>query len=151
EPFVYLMTEGEEPVGAIFQSDEAGSGPIVYLATDDIDATIAKVRDAGRRERRDVRKVPRRGRLRLRDAADPPDRLVRPLQGHRRQRVLALPGRPERARRPRLEQTSRIEQGELGRRSPEDRPCHELAAEEAEHVAVAGVATGDPCSVAVGH
>ena len=26
EPFVYLMTEGEQPVGAIFQSDEAGSG-----------------------------------------------------------------------------------------------------------------------------
>jgi predicted enzyme related to lactoylglutathione lyase len=47
EPFVYLMTEGEEPVGAIFQSDTAGSGPIVYMATDDIDATIAKVRDAG--------------------------------------------------------------------------------------------------------
>ena len=47
EPFVYLMTEGEQPVGAIFQSDEAGSGLIVYMATDDIDATIAKVRDAG--------------------------------------------------------------------------------------------------------
>jgi predicted enzyme related to lactoylglutathione lyase len=47
EPFVYLMTEGEQPVGAIFQSDEAGSGPIVYMATDDIDATITKVRDAG--------------------------------------------------------------------------------------------------------
>jgi predicted enzyme related to lactoylglutathione lyase len=42
------MTEGEQPVGAIFQSDdEAGKGPIVYMATDDIDATIAKVRDAG--------------------------------------------------------------------------------------------------------
>src|SRR4030095_2060248 len=47
EPFVYLMTEGEQPVGAIFQSDEAGSGPIVYMATDDIDATITKVRAAG--------------------------------------------------------------------------------------------------------
>jgi uncharacterized protein len=48
EPFVYLMTEGEEPVGAIYQSDElAGSGPIVYMDTDDIDATMAKVRDAG--------------------------------------------------------------------------------------------------------
>ena len=46
-PFVYPMTEGEEPVGAIFQSDEAGSGPIVYMATDDIDATLAKVREAG--------------------------------------------------------------------------------------------------------
>jgi predicted enzyme related to lactoylglutathione lyase len=47
EPFVYLMTEGEEPVGAIFQSGEAGSGPIVYMATDDIDATLAKVREQG--------------------------------------------------------------------------------------------------------
>jgi predicted enzyme related to lactoylglutathione lyase len=47
EPFAYLMTEGEEPVGAIYQADEAGTGPIVYMATDDIDATIAKVRDAG--------------------------------------------------------------------------------------------------------
>src|SRR6478736_6807996 len=47
EPFVYAMTEGEEPVGAIFQSDEAGTGPIVYMATDDIDATLAKVGGAG--------------------------------------------------------------------------------------------------------
>ncbi len=47
EPFVYLMTEDEEPVGAIFQSDEAGSGPIVYMATDDIDATLAKVVECG--------------------------------------------------------------------------------------------------------
>jgi hypothetical protein len=48
EPFVYLMTEGEEPVGAIYKDDDqAGQGPIVYMATDDIDATLAKVRDAG--------------------------------------------------------------------------------------------------------
>ena len=51
EPFVYLMTEGEEPVGAIYKADrvgeQAGSGPIVYMATDDIDATIAKVRENG--------------------------------------------------------------------------------------------------------
>jgi len=46
-PFPYLMTQGEEPVGAIFQSDEAGTGPIVYMATDDIDATLAKVGGAG--------------------------------------------------------------------------------------------------------
>jgi predicted enzyme related to lactoylglutathione lyase len=47
EPFVYLMTEGEQPVGAIFQSDEAGSGPIVYMDTSDIDASLAKVGEAG--------------------------------------------------------------------------------------------------------
>ena len=46
-PFEYLMTQGEEPVGAIFKSDEAGSGPVVYMATDDIDATLAKVRENG--------------------------------------------------------------------------------------------------------
>jgi predicted enzyme related to lactoylglutathione lyase len=46
-PFRYPMTEGEEPVGAIFESEEPGSGPIVYMATDDIDATLAKVREQG--------------------------------------------------------------------------------------------------------
>jgi|SRR6185312_16628947 len=48
EPFVYLMTEGEEPVGAIYQDeDNPGSGPVVYMATDDIDATLAKVGEHG--------------------------------------------------------------------------------------------------------
>ena len=47
EPFAYYMTEGEQPVGAIFESDEAGTGPIVYMDTSDIDATLAKVSEAG--------------------------------------------------------------------------------------------------------
>jgi predicted enzyme related to lactoylglutathione lyase len=49
-PFEYLMTQGEEPVGAIYKSDgdpAPGSGPIVYMSTDDIDATLAKVTEAG--------------------------------------------------------------------------------------------------------
>jgi uncharacterized protein len=46
-PFEYDMTEGEEPVGAIFPSEEAGTGPIVYFNTDDIDATLAKIRELG--------------------------------------------------------------------------------------------------------
>src|SRR5581483_4049131 len=49
-PFKYLMTEGEEPVGAIYRSDgdpAAGSGPIVYMATDDIDATLTKIGEQG--------------------------------------------------------------------------------------------------------
>jgi predicted enzyme related to lactoylglutathione lyase len=46
-PFEYLMTQGEEPVGAIFKSDEAGGGPIVYFNTDGIDATLAKIRELG--------------------------------------------------------------------------------------------------------
>jgi predicted enzyme related to lactoylglutathione lyase len=47
-PFEYSMTQGEEPVGAIFKSDQTGGGgPVVYFATDDIDATLAKIREAG--------------------------------------------------------------------------------------------------------
>jgi hypothetical protein len=46
-PFEYLMTRGEEPVGAIFQSEDAGSGPVVYFAVDDIEASLAKVRELG--------------------------------------------------------------------------------------------------------
>ena len=46
-PFEYLMTQNEEPVGAIFQSEDAGSGPIVYFDTGDIDATLESVREHG--------------------------------------------------------------------------------------------------------
>jgi predicted enzyme related to lactoylglutathione lyase len=46
-PFEYLMTQGEEPVGAIYQSQEGERGPVVYMATDDIDATLAKIAGAG--------------------------------------------------------------------------------------------------------
>ena len=47
-PFTYLMTQGEEPVGAIFPAeDDAGTGPVVYFATDDMDATLAKIREHG--------------------------------------------------------------------------------------------------------
>jgi predicted enzyme related to lactoylglutathione lyase len=46
-PFEYFMTQGEEPTGAIYKGDDAGSGPVVYFATDDIDATLAKIREAG--------------------------------------------------------------------------------------------------------
>jgi uncharacterized protein len=46
-PFEYLMTQGEEPVGAIYQADDAGSGPVVYFATDNIDASLAKIRELG--------------------------------------------------------------------------------------------------------
>jgi uncharacterized protein len=46
-PFTYLMTKGEEPVGAIYPSQEGECGPVVYMPTDDIDATVAKIRGAG--------------------------------------------------------------------------------------------------------
>jgi predicted enzyme related to lactoylglutathione lyase len=40
----YYMVEG----GAVYASEElAGTGPIVYYDTDDVDATIAKVREHG--------------------------------------------------------------------------------------------------------
>ena len=84
-PFPYLMTQGEEPVGAIYPSQEGERGPVVYMATTDIDATLAKIARGRRRGRR--------------EEADPADRLVRALQGHRGQLVLALPGRRERPRR----------------------------------------------------
>jgi uncharacterized protein len=47
EPFPYLMTQGDEPVGAIYPAQQGERGPIVYMATDDIDATLAKVADSG--------------------------------------------------------------------------------------------------------
>ena len=46
-PFVYLMTKGEEPVGAIHPAQDAERGPVVYMATDDIDASLAKIGELG--------------------------------------------------------------------------------------------------------
>jgi len=48
EGFDYRMFQVEEGVGgAIMPSDKAGSGLIVYMDTDDIGASIAKVRELG--------------------------------------------------------------------------------------------------------
>ena len=44
----YHMLEGNEPGGAIYpDTDGAGSGPIVYFGTSDIDASIARARELG--------------------------------------------------------------------------------------------------------
>jgi uncharacterized protein len=44
----YRMTRLDDQSGAaVYPSEEAGSGPLVYIDTDDIDASIAKVRDNG--------------------------------------------------------------------------------------------------------
>ena len=92
----------------------------------------------------------RRSRRSARPAAPPTrssrsrDRLVRALPGHRGQLVLALPERRDVPGEFLEQEPRRIEQGELGRLAPEHRLRGELAAEEAEHVAVAGVAAGDP-------
>ena len=46
--FDYRMFQtGETQGGPIYPGDNAGSGPIVYFDTDDIDASIAKVRELG--------------------------------------------------------------------------------------------------------
>jgi predicted enzyme related to lactoylglutathione lyase len=48
EGFDYRMFQtGENEGGAIMHSDNAGSGLIVYLDTNDVDASIAKVRELG--------------------------------------------------------------------------------------------------------
>jgi len=44
----YRMTQLDDQSGAaVYPSEEAGSGPLVYIDTDGIDASIAKVRDNG--------------------------------------------------------------------------------------------------------
>jgi len=42
----YLMFQGE-PGGAVYSSEQGGSGPIVYFETDDIDRDVARVRELG--------------------------------------------------------------------------------------------------------
>jgi predicted enzyme related to lactoylglutathione lyase len=48
EEFDYRMAQMAPDQGvAVFPSDKAGSGPIVYFSTDDIEASSAKVRELG--------------------------------------------------------------------------------------------------------
>jgi uncharacterized protein len=48
EGFDYRMFQvGENEGGAVMPSDKAGSGLIVYMDTNDIEASIAKVRELG--------------------------------------------------------------------------------------------------------
>ena len=42
----YRMFQGE-PGGAVYPGENAGQGPIVYFESDEIDAEIQKVREAG--------------------------------------------------------------------------------------------------------
>jgi predicted enzyme related to lactoylglutathione lyase len=46
-PIEYHMTDGVEPVGAIYPRQADERGPIVYLDTSDIDATLGRVRELG--------------------------------------------------------------------------------------------------------
>ena len=44
----YRMTRtGDAQGGAVYKSDESSGRPLVYFDTDDIDASIGKVRDSG--------------------------------------------------------------------------------------------------------
>jgi uncharacterized protein len=43
----YMVQTGDEQGGAIYPADPGQKGPIVYFDTDDIDASIAKVRGNG--------------------------------------------------------------------------------------------------------
>ena len=43
----YLMLTEGEPGGAVYTDESAGNGPVIYFGTQDIDATLAQVRDAG--------------------------------------------------------------------------------------------------------
>jgi predicted enzyme related to lactoylglutathione lyase len=41
------MTDGVEPVAAIYRSQAGERNPIIYFNTDDIDATLARIRELG--------------------------------------------------------------------------------------------------------
>jgi uncharacterized protein len=62
EGMAYWLTQaGGEPAGALYPSDElAGRGPIVYFDTDDIGASVARVRELGG-EADDAAPIPRIG------------------------------------------------------------------------------------------
>jgi uncharacterized protein len=46
-PVEYHMLDGAEPGGAIYPSEQPGTGPIVYFGTSDIDKAIARARELG--------------------------------------------------------------------------------------------------------
>ena len=43
----YLVRTGEDQGGAVYSSDKSGGGLVVYFDTDDIDTSVAKVREGG--------------------------------------------------------------------------------------------------------
>ena len=138
------MFEGE-PGGAIYPSREGEKGIMVYFETDDIDSEIGKIRDLGGTIDEKM-PVPSMGWFAQgndtegnRFAVWQSDEIA-----HRCPRAWAHS--PLRARR-----GARVEELELWRGRSEDRPRHELTAREAEDVAVARVAGGDPDAVVAGH
>ena len=46
----YHMTQaGGDPVAAVYASEQAGGGPIIYFSSEDIDGHVARVRELGGR------------------------------------------------------------------------------------------------------
>ena len=45
----YFMTEGIEPVAAVYTEDAQKTGPIIYFDVDDIDAAIRDAKKLGRK------------------------------------------------------------------------------------------------------
>ena len=140
----YNMFEGE-PGGGLYPATDGEKGIKVYFETDDIDAELGRIRDAGGNDRG--------------EDAGAEHGLVRGGHRHRGQQVLRLAVRRERTgarghgRTVRVllaEESRRIEEVELGLAAPEHGLSDELAAREAEHVAVARVAGCDPHAVATG-
>jgi predicted enzyme related to lactoylglutathione lyase len=43
----HMVRTGPEQGGAVYPSDDGKRGPVVYFDTDDIDASVAKVRELG--------------------------------------------------------------------------------------------------------
>jgi predicted enzyme related to lactoylglutathione lyase len=48
-PIEYHQTEGAEPGGAVYPRQQGEQGPVIYFGSDDIDATVARVRELGGR------------------------------------------------------------------------------------------------------
>jgi predicted enzyme related to lactoylglutathione lyase len=46
-PMEYHMTEGIEPVGAIYPAQSGERGPVVYFAVDDMDSALGQVGELG--------------------------------------------------------------------------------------------------------
>ena len=132
-PIEYHMFQNDdEQMAAAADAPDGGSGRlVVYFATEDIDATLDKVREAGG--------TAGTTRCRCLEWAGSPTSATPKATASRSGRTTRTHRfRPEcsPARRPDLEQPRGIEELELWRRPSEDGLRHELTAREPEHVSV---------------
>ena len=133
-PIEYHMfqNDDEQSGGGLMPRMEGQEGLVIYFATEDIDATLDKVREAGGTVENEKMPVPGMG-------------WFAHVTRHRGQSLLVLAERRERTGSGRnavrrggrlLEQPRGIEELELWRRPSEDGLRHELTAREPEHVSV---------------